>query len=128
MRHWKAATVTMNPVLIKPRQDLNAQVVVLGKPLADMSARDYRANFLPKAVNLVGQCIEELRREFQVLVIEGAGSPAEINLKDRDIVNMRTAILADAPVILVAVIDPEVSFLPWREAGSICDSHERQKG
>ncbi|AEF93478.1 Cobyric acid synthase [Desulfotomaculum nigrificans CO-1-SRB] len=99
------ATVAMNPVLIKPKQDLNAQVVVMGKPLADMSAREYRANFLPQAVELVRECLRQLRQEYEVVVLEGAGSPAEVNLKDRDIVNMRAAMLAEAPVILVADID-----------------------
>ncbi|MEG6522021.1 cobyric acid synthase [Desulfotomaculum sp. 1211_IL3151] len=121
------ATVTMNPVLIKPKQDLNAQIVVLGKPLADMSARDYRAKFLPEAVSLVSQCIEELRREFQVLVIEGAGSPAEVNLKDRDIVNMRTAMLAEAPVILVADIDRGGVFASLVGTLELLEPHEREK-
>ena len=121
------ATVKMNPVLLKPKQDLNAQVVVLGKPLADMSARDYRAKFLPGAVDLVGQCIDELRREYQVLVIEGAGSPAEVNLKDRDIVNMRTAFLADAPVILVADIDRGGVFAALVGTLELLEPHERSK-
>lgn len=122
-----AATVTMNPVLIKPKQDLQAQVVVLGKPLADMSAKDYRAKFLPQAVGLVKKCIEELRQDYQVLVIEGAGSPAEVNLKDRDIVNMRTAFLADAPVLLVADIDRGGVFASLVGTLELLEPQERQK-
>ena len=121
------ATVTMNPVLIKPKQDMQAQVVVLGKPLADMSARDYRAKFLPQAVGLVKQSIEELREEYQVLVIEGAGSPAEVNLKDRDIVNMRTAFLAEAPVLLAADIDRGGVFASLVGTLELLEPAERQK-
>ncbi|MCL5779476.1 MAG: cobyric acid synthase [Firmicutes bacterium] len=121
------ATVQMNPVLLKPKQDLNAQVVVLGKPWADMSARDYRQHFLPGAVSLVEQCIQGLRREYDVLVIEGAGSPAEINLKDRDIVNMRTALLAEAPVILAADIDRGGVFASLVGTLELLEPHERQK-
>lgn len=121
------ATVKMNPVLIKPKQDLDAQIVVLGKPLADMSAREYRANFLPKAVGLVEQCINELRQDFEVLVIEGAGSPAEVNLKDRDIVNMRTAFLSEAPVILAADIDRGGVFAALVGTLELLEPHEREK-
>lgn len=121
------ATVKMNPVLIKPKQDLHAQVVVLGKPLGDMSARDYRESFLPRAVGLVEQCIKELRQEYQVLVIEGAGSPAEVNLKDRDIVNMRTAVLAEAPVILVADIDRGGVFAALIGTLELLEPDERQR-
>lgn len=100
-----AASVLMNPILLKPKQDMQAQVVVLGSPAADMSARDYRNEFLPGAVAMVKDCIAKLKNQYEVLVIEGAGSPAEVNLKDRDIVNMKTAELAGSPVLLVADID-----------------------
>lgn len=100
-----AASVLMNPILLKPKQDMQAQVVVMGSPVADMSARDYRSEFLPGAVSMVRDCIEKLKSQYEVLVIEGAGSPAEVNLKDRDIVNMKTAELAESPVLLVADID-----------------------
>ncbi|SHE49339.1 cobyric acid synthase [Desulforamulus putei] len=121
------ATVQMNPILLKPKQDLNAQVVVLGKPLADMSARDYRQHFLPRAVSLVKQCLEDLRRQYDVLVIEGAGSPAEVNLKDRDIVNMRTAFLAEAPVLLAADIDRGGVFASLVGTLELLEPWERQK-
>lgn len=99
------ATVDMNPILIKPKQDMTAQVVVMGVPLADMSAREYRSDYLPGAVSLVSAALDRLKAAHDVIVLEGAGSPAEINLKDRDIVNMKAAELAGAPVLLVADID-----------------------
>ena len=98
-------TVFMNPILLKPKQDMQSQVVVLGKPLGDMSAREYQNEYVPKAESLVKECITRLKSEYEVLVIEGAGSPAEVNLRDRDIVNMKTAELAEAPVLLAADID-----------------------
>lgn len=100
-----AATTDMNPILLKPKKDMEAQVVVHGKPYKDLSARDYREKYLPLAEEVVKDSLSRLRAEADIVVIEGAGSPAEVNLKDRDIVNMRLAGWADAPVILVADID-----------------------
>lgn len=100
-----AATTDMNPILIKPTRDMTAQVVVHGKPHEEMSARRYREEYLPLAESIVRDALGRLRAAYEVVVIEGAGSPAEINLKDRDIVNMRLAGWADSPVILVADID-----------------------
>jgi adenosylcobyric acid synthase len=99
------ATTDMNPILLKPKQDMVAQVVVHGKPHMDLDARSYRESFLPQAEQIVKDSLARLRSEYEVVVLEGAGSPAEINLKDRDIVNMRAAGWADAPVILAADID-----------------------
>ena len=98
------AMVEMNPLLLKPEADNRSQVVVMGKPLDVDSARDYyarRANLWP----VVTQALDTLRAQFDVVVIEGAGSPAEINLRDYDIVNMRVARHAEAPVLLVGDID-----------------------
>ncbi|WP_195575860.1 cobyric acid synthase [Paenibacillus sp. 1001270B_150601_E10] len=99
------ATTDMNPVLIKPMQDMQSQVVVHGKPYLNMSARNYRSDFLPVAKDIVTSAMNRLKEEYDIVVMEGAGSPAEINLKQNDIVNMNMAKWADAPVILVADID-----------------------
>jgi adenosylcobyric acid synthase len=120
-------TVYMNPILLKPKQDMEAQVIVLGKSIGDMSARDYRNDYLPQAEVLVLDCINRLKSEFEVLVIEGAGSPAEINLKDRDIVNMKTAELADAPVLLVADIDRGGVFASIIGTLDLLETHERDR-
>jgi adenosylcobyric acid synthase len=95
----------MNPILLKPSGEMSAQVVVHGKPLRDYDALEYREHYLPTAGAIVRESLNRLRQRFDVVVLEGAGSPAEINLKDRDIVNMRMAAWAEAPVILVADID-----------------------
>lgn len=100
-----AATTDMNPVLIKPTHDMHSQIVVHGKPFKHMSAMNYREQFLPEARQLVTDAVDRLKQQYDVVVMEGAGSPAEINLKHKDIVNMNMARWADAPVILVADID-----------------------
>lgn len=100
-----AATTDMNPILLKPKKDMVSQVVVHGKPLRDYDARTYREKYLGEAQEIVKEALGRMRSRYDVVVIEGAGSPAEVNLKDRDIVNMRLAGWADAPVLLIADID-----------------------
>ncbi|WP_053375844.1 cobyric acid synthase [Paenibacillus sp. FJAT-27812] len=99
------ATTDMNPILLKPTGEMVSQVVVHGKPLRDYDAAEYREKYLPTAGSIVQASLRRLREDYDIVVLEGAGSPAEINLKDRDIVNMRMAAWADAPVILVSDID-----------------------
>lgn len=96
--------VDMNPILLKPEADNRSQVVVMGKPLSTLSAKDYFSRTMD-LWPVVTESVERLRDLYDVLVIEGAGSPAEINLKDSDLVNMRVARYCDSPVILVADID-----------------------
>lgn len=99
-----AAHSDMNPVLLKPSSDTGAQVIIHGKVRADMDARDYHA-YKMTAMKAVLESYQRLRKQFDVLIVEGAGSPAEINLRDRDIANMGFAEAVDCPVILVADID-----------------------
>lgn len=99
------ATSDMNPILIKPTGDMHSQIVVHGKPLAHMSAQAYRNDFLPEAKLTVMEALARLRSSYEIVLMEGAGSPAEINLKDRDIVNMNLAGWANAQVLLIADID-----------------------
>src|SRR5262245_11833171 len=97
-------SVDMNPVLLKPSTDTAAQVVVMGRPVKTMTAAEYQ-DYKPSLLSLIRGCHFRLQRDHDVVVIEGAGSPAEVNLRDSDIVNMRTAEIADAPVLLAADID-----------------------
>lgn len=99
-----APHVDMNPVLLKPTSDVGAQVVLNGTVWRDASAKDYHQR---KEVLFAECCnaIDRLRESYDVVVMEGAGSCAEVNLMDGDIVNLRMAAYADAPVILVADID-----------------------
>jgi cobyric acid synthase CobQ/L-threonine-O-3-phosphate decarboxylase len=121
------ASTDMNPILLKPSKDMVAQVVVHGKPLRDYDARAYRETYLPTAESIVREALGRLRRRYDVVVIEGAGSPAEVNLKDRDIVNMRLAGWADAPVILVADIDKGGVFASIVGTMEILTPEERER-
>lgn len=98
------ARVEMNPVLLKPEADHLSQVVLLGKPLLSARTQDYFA-LKSQLWDSVRTSLDTLRSDYDIVVIEGAGSPAEINLKSTEIVNMRVARYADAPVLLCADID-----------------------
>lgn len=99
------ATVLMNPILLKPRSDSQSEVVLLGKAIQTLSGKGYRESFYEKGVEVIQTSLEKLAEDYEVVVMEGAGSPVEINLKDRELVNMKVAEIADIPVILVADID-----------------------
>ncbi|MBU6392788.1 MAG: cobyric acid synthase [Planctomycetes bacterium] len=104
-----APVVEMNPILLKPTGDCGSQVIIMGKPIGNMTAKEYyqkKADF----VSIIKDAYDKLRSKFDIIVIEGAGSPAEINLKDGDIVNMGMAEIASAPVLLVTDIDRGGAF------------------
>lgn len=94
----------MNPILLKPSSDKRCQVIVKGKVYCNSSAEEYH-NMKLTFSEMLKKDFEEIEKKFEIIVIEGAGSPAEINLRDRDIVNMGLAELVDAPVVLVGDID-----------------------
>ncbi len=96
--------VRMNPVLLKPNTDTGAQVILLGKPVGNMNVTEY-IQYKPAAFDTAKEAFDSLAGEFDVIVLEGAGSPAEVNLKHHDIVNMKMARYAEAPVLLVGDID-----------------------
>ena len=94
----------MNPILLKPTTHVGSQVIVNGEVLGNMSARDYFV-YKKQLIPEIKKAFRELERDNDIIVIEGAGSPAEINLRENDIVNMGLAELLDAPVLLVGDID-----------------------
>ncbi|MCK5640310.1 MAG: cobyric acid synthase [Gammaproteobacteria bacterium] len=98
------AHTDMNPVLLKPSSDQGAQVIIQGKALTDMDAIDYHA-YKAIAKSAVLESFERLTQQYELVMVEGAGSPAEINLRDNDIANMGFAEAVDCPVLLVADID-----------------------
>lgn len=100
-----APRVEMNPVLLKPSGPERSQVILLGRPVADMGALQYHLEYSTTVLDTIRRCLETLGREFDLVIMEGAGSPAEVNLKARDIANMKAAELAGAPVLLVTDID-----------------------
>lgn len=97
-------TVHMNPVLLKPNSDTGSQIILQGKALSNMEATAYH-DYKKVALNTVMDSFSRLSNEYQAVVVEGAGSPAEINLRQNDIANMGFAEAADIPVIIVADID-----------------------
>ena len=96
--------VEMNPILLKPSSEMGAQVVVLGKAVGVMTPREYHA-FQPRLIEVIRDSLGKLCSQYDILVIEGAGSPAEINLRAFDIVNMAIAKVAAAPVVLLGDIN-----------------------
>ena len=98
------ADVLMNPILLKPTSDKKCQVILQGKVHGNMSAVEYH-NFKPALTEMIRETYEKLADDKDVVLIEGAGSPAEINLRENDLVNMGMAEIADAPVIIVGDID-----------------------
>lgn len=105
------ANVHMNPILLKPRKDTKSEVVLHGKVYKSYSGMDYGKEFtLTKGMEAVRKSLAYLDEHYDMIVIEGAGSPAEVNLNDREIVNMRIAQAADVDVILVTDIDRGGSF------------------
>ncbi len=99
-----AAEAAMNPVLLKPGSDTRSQVVLLGQPFAEAGALDYQ-ELKPALEAAVAGSLADLRRRFDVVICEGAGSPAEINLRERDIANMGLARAAGLPVVVIGDID-----------------------
>lgn len=96
--------VRMNPVLLKPNSHTGSQVIVMGKPVGNMSVDEY-IRYKPEAFKTICRAYDELAADHDVIVLEGAGSPGEVNLKSHDIVNMNMARYAQSPVLLVGDID-----------------------
>lgn len=96
--------VRMNPILLKPNSDTGSQIIVRGKPIGNMAVMEY-VEYKKNAMADACDCYDDLAAEFDAIILEGAGSPGEVNLKRHDIVNMRMARYAESPVILVGDID-----------------------
>ncbi|MBE0428293.1 MAG: cobyric acid synthase [Thermoleophilia bacterium] len=116
----------MNPVLLKPTTDTGAQVVVQGKPVATMTAQDYH-DYKMGLMDAVYDSLDRLRRDFQVVLIEGAGSPAEVNFRGRDIANMVVAEMAEAPVLLVGDIERGGVFAQLVGTMELLQDSDRQR-
>jgi len=122
------AAADMNPILLKPKDTKTCQVIVQGRPRADLDYRQYTANFaLTKGLEAVRDSYSRLASSFDVVVIEGAGCPAEVNLKRYDIANMRIAEMARAPVILVGNIDRGGVFAGLVGTISLLSKRERAR-
>ena len=118
--------VRMNPILLKPTTDVGSQVIVNGKSIGNMNAMEYfqkKTDFIPDVL----EAYNSLDKEYDIIVIEGAGSPAEINLRDNDIVNMGLAKLVDAPVLLVGDIDRGGVFAQLYGTVALLEKDERAR-
>ncbi len=117
----------MNPVLLKPTGNLSSQVVLQGRPIGVYRASAYYAEARPLAQAAIRESLHRLRCQADIVVIEGAGSPVELNLRDRDLANMALAELADAPVLLVADIDRGGVFASLLGTLDLLRPHERAR-
>jgi adenosylcobyric acid synthase len=110
---WAAGVVPcveMNPILLKPQGDMTSQVILMGKAVGKVNASDYYEQYFAPGWQAIEESLRRLSNEFDLIVCEGAGSPAEINLKHRDLTNMRVAKHLNAPTLLVVDIDRGGAF------------------
>ena len=121
-----APDVDMNPILIKPNTDIGAQIIIHGKVYNNMSASRYHG-FKKHALPFVRESFERLKERYEFIIIEGAGSPAEINLRENDIANMGMAELADCPVVLVGDIDKGGVFASLVGTMELLEQTERER-
>lgn len=118
--------VKMNPVLLIPKTDVGSTVVLFGKEFKDMKAREY-FEYKKELLPVIEKTFSEIESENEIVVVEGAGSPAEINLRENDIVNMGLAELVDLPVILVADIDRGGVFASLYGTVMLLSENERKR-
>ena len=121
------ASVDMNPILIKPTGNMSSQVVVQGKIWSNGTAAEYHRRRVKDLLPIVQQSYDRLAAHYDVIILEGAGSPAEINLKQHDLVNMRMADMADARCLLVGDIDRGGVFASLLGTVELLDPHERDR-
>lgn len=119
-------SVRMNPILLKPTGHMGSQVIVMGEAVGNMSAAEY-FRYKDKLRPVIAQALASLRQEYDIVVLEGAGSPAEINLKQNDIVNMGMAEMADAPVLLAGDIDRGGVFAQLYGTLMLLNEQERRR-
>ena len=119
-------TAAMNPVLLKPTTDMGSQVIVNGSSIGTMAAKEY-FQFKKRLIPQIMAAYETLDKAYDIIVVEGAGSPAEINLKSEDIVNMGLAKMIDAPVLLVGDIDCGGVFAQLYGTVALLEEEERKR-
>ena len=119
-------SVDMNPILLKPSSDVGSQVIVRGIPIGTMPAKEY-FKYKKQLIPEIKKAFQHLSEQYDIIVIEGAGSPAEINLKSEDIVNMGLAEMVDAPVLLVGDIDRGGVFAQLYGTVELLEEKERRR-
>ena len=116
----------MNPILLKPSSNQKSQVIVRGKVVGDMDSKEY-SEYKLKLMDILGDIFKEFEEKYDVVVMEGAGSCAEINLMERDLSNMGMAQIADAPVILIGDIDRGGVFASIVGTMALLDEKDRKR-
>lgn len=116
----------MNPILLNPTSHKGSKVIIKGKEVQQMEAREY-FEFKNSLKSMIKETYDSIEKENDIVVIEGAGSPAEINLKQNDIVNMGMAEMADSPVLLIADIDRGGVFASFYGTVMLLEEHERKR-
>ncbi|ERN42971.1 cobyric acid synthase CobQ [Rubidibacter lacunae KORDI 51-2] len=125
---WAAGlepAIAMNPILLKPQGDMTSQVILEGKAVGRTRAADYYRDYFERGWQAIQRSLQQLARHYEFVVCEGAGSPAEINLKHRDLTNMRVARYLNAPTLLVVDIDRGGAFAHVVGTLALLDSDER---
>ena len=120
-------SIHMNPILLKPKGDFTSNVIIQGKSIGDMNFYDYQHKYHDTALEAIKKSFNILKEEYDVIIIEGAGSPAEINMRDQDIANMEIAHLADANVILIADIEMGGVFAAIAGTYVLLDDYDRSR-
>jgi len=120
-------SIHMNPILLKPKGNFISQVIIHGKVVGDMNFYEYQHEFRSTALAAINKSLNILKNEYDIIIIEGAGSPAEINMRKEDIVNMEIAHLADADVLLVADIDRGGVFASIAGTFMLLDEFDRER-
>lgn len=126
---WAAGispSVAMNPILLKPQGDMTSQVILKGKPVGVVHAAEYYEQYFDIGWETITKCLDHLASEYEMIVCEGAGSPAEINLKHRDLTNMRVAQYLQAKTLLVVDIDRGGAFAHVVGTLQLLEPQERQ--
>jgi adenosylcobyric acid synthase len=119
-------SILMNPILLKPNSDMGSQVIIRGKAIGNMKAKEYH-HYKPQLLHTVIDTFQQLQKKYQTTIIEGAGSPAEINLREHDIANMGFAEAIDCPVIIVADIDRGGVFAHLYGTYALLSESEQQR-
>lgn len=121
------AITAMNPIVLKIVENQKAEVLLNGEAVKIVSGREYRDEFYEKGLEVIKESLDYLDKNFDMILAEGAGSPVELNLKDRELVNMKIAEMADLPVILVADIDRGGVFASIVGTLSLLTAEERKR-
>ncbi len=120
-------SIHMNPVLLKPKGDFTSNVIIQGKSIGDMNFYDYQHKYHDTALSAIKESFKILSEKYDIIIIEGAGSPAEINMRKQDIANMEIAHMADANVILIADIEMGGVFAAIAGTYVLLDDYDRSR-